>query len=59
MYFYYIYKNMGMCASGSFSKDRLRWIKFEQSEKNWLESSGNKPYGAKHSGVFVSVEKFN
>jgi len=56
--YYYIFGNMGMTSSGSFSKDKTRWIMFEQSEKDWLESTGRKPYSASRAGMFISVTKY-
>lgn len=56
--FFYIYNNKGMCSSGSFSKDRSRWITFEQTEKDRLETSKKKPYGATYTGIFIPVTSF-
>jgi hypothetical protein len=54
--FYYISGNMGLTSSGSFTRDKSRWINFNQEEVNNI--GNNRPYGATKTGVFVDVNKF-
>ena len=54
--FYYIYGNMGMTSSGSFTRDRSRWIMFTQNEVQQI--GNNRPYSATKQGAFIAVEKF-
>lgn len=56
--YYYIYGNLGMMKSGSFSRDKKRWMIFDQEDKDRMEQRNIKPYGAVKLGKFVSIEKF-
>ena len=53
MSYYYIAGAMGMTASGSFTRDKSRWILFCQDDVARLD--GQRPYGATKAGVFVPV----
>jgi hypothetical protein len=54
--FYYVYGNMGMTSSGSFSRDKSRWIEFSENDVKSLE--GKKPYGATKTGLFIETSKY-
>lgn len=51
--YYYFNGQLGMTASGSFTRDKSRWIAFTAVEVSRLE--GQRPYGATKQGVFVQV----
>jgi len=53
-YYYYIYGNMGMKSNGSFTRDKSKWIKFDEIEVNRI----TKPYGTTKNGLFIECEKF-
>lgn len=48
---HYVSGVMGMTSSGSFTRDRRRWITFTEHDRLSLE--GRRPYGATKRGVFV------
>ena len=52
-YFYYISGNMGMTSSGSFSRDKSKWIMFNQNEIGSI-----RPYGATKQGCFINIKKY-
>jgi hypothetical protein len=55
MLYYYISgftSTMGMTSSGSFTRDRSRWITFTENEIHI------RPYGATKTGIFISCDKF-
>jgi len=54
--YFYIYGNMGMSSSGSFTRDKNRWMTFSQIEVNQMEN--NIPYGATKIGLFVLTDKY-
>ena len=56
--YYYASGPFGMTASGSFTKNRSRWMLFTANEKNTMEQQGKKPYGATKNGAFVPTEKY-
>jgi len=55
--YYYISGQSGMKANGSFTKDKSKWITFDNEEKRRIEDGG-KPYGATKVGAFVKTDKF-
>jgi hypothetical protein len=54
----YVKGKMGMTASGSFTKDQSKWMKFTQTEVNGYRSVNAKPYGATKRGEFIHVDKY-
>jgi len=54
--YYYISGNMGMTSSGSFSRDRSRWIIFSQNDINTLQNK--KPYGSMKQGFIININKY-
>ena len=56
-YYYYISGLMGMTSSGSFTRDRSRWIVSDENEVNRI--GNNRPYGATKRGQWVEVVKFS
>jgi len=52
MKYYYINGNMGITSSGSFTKDKTRWITFTENEIY------NRPYNSTKQGVFININKF-
>lgn len=55
-YYYYVSGIMGMTSSGSFSRDKSKWIIFNQNEIDTM--GNNKPYGATKRGAFILTSKF-
>ena len=51
--YYYVSGSMGMTSNGSFTKDKSRWIRFTELDKERYQSSGSKPYGATKRGTWV------
>ena len=47
--YYYVSGKMGMTSSGSFSRDKSRWVKFTKNEAETIK----KPYGATKTGRYV------
>jgi len=54
MLYYYISGQFGITSSGSFTKDRSKWITFTQIEVDRI----TRPYGATKNGKFVMTTKF-
>lgn len=52
--YYYIHGNMGMTSNGSFTRDKSRWVIFDEAEVKRIV----KPYGATKNGLFVECDKF-
>jgi hypothetical protein len=52
--YYYIKGDRGMKSNGSFTKDRSKWMTFDQNEVERIGSA--KPYGATMQGKFVLVD---
>ena len=52
-YYYYISGLMGMSGSGSFTRDKSRWMLFSAAEVERMTDGCIKPYGATKKGVFV------
>jgi hypothetical protein len=49
--------DMGMKSSGSFTKDKSKWITFTS---DFIKRLGNNlPYGATKKGTFVSIDTHN
>ena len=53
--YYYVYGNMGLTSSGSFTRDITRWITFNENEV--LAIGLNRPYGATKQGLFILTIK--
>lgn len=49
--YYYMRGELGMTASGSFTRDQSRWITFTADEATRI----TRPYGATKTGAFVPV----
>lgn len=56
--YYYIAGNLGMTSSGSFTKDKSRWIIFNSLEKEKFEINKIKPYSSTKNGIFININKF-
>lgn len=49
---------MGLTGSGSFTRDRSRWIIFTEDEYQRFNNTDTRPYGATKRGVFINTDKF-
>jgi hypothetical protein len=52
MLYYYVSGIMGMTSSGSFTRDRSKWITFTENEAH------GRPYGATKTGVYIPCNKY-
>jgi hypothetical protein len=51
--YHYTNGNLGMTPSGSFTRDKARWMTFSQNEKDLITAAGKRPYGATKDGAFT------
>lgn len=53
--YHYSDGNLGMTSSGSFTRDRSRWLTFTPEEVQRISANG-RPWGASREGMFVGTE---
>jgi hypothetical protein len=58
MKYYYIRGIMGLTSSGSFSREKSRWIIFTEDEYQRFNNADTRPYGTTKKGIFINTDKF-
>jgi len=54
--YHYVNGDLGMMPSGSFTRDKSRWMAFDNDDPGYFAETGLKPYGATRWGVFVDTD---